>query len=193
MYCPRLSIKFTAFWVAKPAVHVQRHSLTVAGQNCAVGAVISTDIDKLGENTRDWFWKLHKKVQISKGDPPVIPVVHAICWKITSGSPVGGELLDWCYTGHWQTVAVPFRCILIDWHVMHVEWFIFERVIVLEGVGLDQSPCHARLRTKVAVDWKQNVVVVHNVVDSIGFQFWKFHDVRTWTRLKLTPVSAKGW
>ena len=54
---------------------------------------------------------------------------------------------------------------------MQVEWFIFERVIVLEGVGLDQSPCHARLRTKVAVNWKQNVVVVHNVVDSIGFQF----------------------
>ena len=172
---------------------MQRNSLTVAGQNCAVGAAISTDIDQLGEDTRDWFWKLYKKIQISKGDPPVIPVVHAICWKITSGSPVGGELLDWCYTGHWQTVAVPFRCILIDWHVMHVEWFIFERVIVLEGVGLDQSPCHARLRTKVAVDWKQNVVVVHNVVDSIGFQFWKFHDVRTWTRLKLTPVSAKGW
>ena len=68
---------------------------------------------------------------------------------------------------------------LIDWHVMHVEWFIFERVIILEGVGLDQSPCHARLRTKVAVDWKQNVVVVHNAVDSTGFQFGKFHDVRT--------------
>ena len=90
-YSSRLSVKFTG---AKPAVHVQRYSLTIAGQNGAVGTVISTDIDQLGENTRDWYWKLHKKIQISKGDPPVIPVVHAICWKITSGSPVGGELLD---------------------------------------------------------------------------------------------------
>ena len=179
IYSSRLSVKFTTSWVAKPAVHVQSVSVRVPSENCAVGALISTNVDKLRENTEVMCWRLHKKIQIFYRNFPVIPVVHPICRKITSGSPVSGDVSDWLHTGHRQTVATPFRCILVDWQVVQVKWFACKRAIVLEWVGLDQSPCHT-LGTKVAINWERNVVLVNNVVDTIGFAFLKQHDVSAW-------------
>ena len=41
---------------------------------------------------------------------------------------------------------------LVDWHVVEIERFVRERVVVLQRVGLDQGPCEIRLRMKVAED-----------------------------------------
>ena len=182
IYSSRLSVKFTASWVAKPAVHVQSVSVRVRSENCAVGALISTNVDKLRENTEVMCWRLHKKIQTFYRNFPVIPVVHPTCRKITSGSPVSGDVSDWLHTGHRQTVATPFRCILVDWQVVQVEWFACKRAIVLERVGLDQSPCHTSLGTKVAINWERNVVLVNNVVDTTGFGFLKQHYISAWFR-----------
>ena len=91
IYSSRLSVKFTTSWVAKPAVRVQSVSVRVRSENCAVGALISTNVDKLRENTEVMCWRLHKKIQTFYRNFPVIPVVHPICRKITSGSPVSGD------------------------------------------------------------------------------------------------------
>ena len=182
IYSSRLSVKFTTSWVAKPAVRVQNVSVRVRSENCAVGALISTNVDKLRENTEVMCWRLHKKIQTFYRNFPVIPVVYPICRKITSGSPVSGDVSDWLHTGHRQTVATPFRCILVDWQVVQVEWFACKRAIVLERVGLDQSPCHTSLGTKVAINWERNVVLVNNVVDTTGFGFLKQHYISAWFR-----------
>ena len=153
MYSPRLSIKFT---VPKPAVHVQRHFLTVAGQNCAVGAVISTDIDQLGENTRGCFWMLHKKVQISKGDPPVIPVVHAICCKITSGSPEGWRTFGLMLYGTLTDGSCSIQ-VHLDWLACHAGRMVylwtghcFER----SGTGSESMPCQAQNQSRSRLETK---------------------------------------
>ena len=40
---------------------------------------------------------------------------------------------------------------------------------------MEQSPCHTGLGTKVAVHWEQNVVLVHDAVDTIGFVVLRQH------------------
>ena len=105
---------------------------------------------------------------------------------------MSGDIPDGLHTGHWQAVVVPFGCILVDWHIEQIEGFSLERVIISQGVRLHQGPRETMLRTKVAEDWKWNVLIVHNVVDAIGFHFVKDHDVFTGSgrQRDLAPVSS---
>ena len=61
--------------------------------------------------------------------------------------------------------------ILVDLHVLQVERFSYENAPVLKSVGHDQSPCEIRLRIKIAVGPEQDVFLVKNFVESIGFYF----------------------
>ena len=60
---------------------------------------------------------------------------------------------------------------MVDWHVVQVERFVLELVVVLQRVRLDQSPCEIKLGTKVTVDAEQDVLFVKNGVEIIGFCF----------------------
>ena len=45
-------------------------------------------------------------------------------------------MLDWLHAGHWQTVAIPFRCILVDWRAGRDGKMIFYK-----------RPCFAKSET----------------------------------------------
>ena len=72
---------------------------------------------------------------------------------------------------------------------------MLERVIVLQGMRLDQSPRGPRLRTKVAKDWKGGVLIIHNVVNTISSLVLKQHNVSAGSRRKLylASVSRVFW
>ena len=73
------------------------------------------------------------------------------------------------------------------------EGFTSKRVIVLQGVRLDQSPCDTGLRTKVAVDWERDVLFIYNVVNTIGCFLVNHHNVFTGSQWELTPVTCEAW
>ena len=106
---------------------------------------------------------------------------------------MSGYVLDGLHTGHWQAVVVPLRSILVDWHVVLVEWFKSECGIVSKRVGLDQSPGCIWLGTKVAVDQEWIIILVQNFVDSTDVFFLCYHNVFTWSDWELTSVSREAW
>ena len=59
---------------------------------------------------------------------------------------------------------------------------MFKRIVVLQGVRLDQSPRCTRLGTKIAVDWEGDVLLVDDFVVSIVFYYIRNHDVFTGSR-----------
>lgn len=136
-----------------PAVDMITVDVFVRGVDSAVLAPVSSDVDKFVPNAtvsiRDY-----KKIGVGKGRANVIPKIHYRSWEVTGSSPVSGYVPDGLHTGQWQAIAVPLRCILVDWHVVQIERFVHEPVVVLQRVGLDQSPCEIELGIKVAVDLK---------------------------------------
>ena len=57
---------------------------------------------------------------------------------------------------------------------------------------LNQSPCHTRLGTKVAVDRERIVTVPHNFVNAFDVYIFILHDVFTRPKHELTLVSAES-
>ena len=189
----RSSIKITANSSAKPTVDVITVLVTVGRESGTFGTPDSSNVNKLIPSasvcTRNC-----KQVVFSERRANVISIIDFIGRKVTSGSPVSGDISNGLHTGHWQAVVVPFGCILVDWHVVQIEGFL-ERILILQGVRLDQGPRETRFRIKVTVNWEWVFLLVHNVVDTIGFDFFKQHDVFTGSRRKrdLAPVSSVTW
>ena len=164
--------------------------VAVRGIGGTIGANVSSNVEKLVASA-PICTRFSEQIVLGERRAKVITVIESSGREVTSSSPVSGDIPDGLHTGHRQAVAIPFRCILVDWQIMQVERFALERSIVLQGVRLDQSPSGTRLRTKVAVDWERNVVLVHDVIDSICCYVFELHKVCTGSRKRqnLTLVS----
>ena len=166
----RSSIEITAnINFAIPTVDVITVLVTVGWVSSTFGTPVSSNVNKLIPSasvcTRNC-----KQVVLSERRANVISKIDSIGGKITSCSPVSGDISDGLHTGHWQAVVVPFGCILVDWHVVQIEGFL-ECILVLQGVRLDQGPRETRFRIKVTVNWEWDFMLVRNVVDTTVFHF----------------------
>ena len=173
------------------AVHVEVKRFPIGRKSCAVYTRKSPDVyvfEKATLANHIWYGK-----QISNmWRTNIVSVIYAVGRKITSGSPMSGGIPDGLHAAHRQAVEVPwFRIVLIGVHVVRVEWSIPERAIVVQRVGLDQSPYETRFGTKVAVDWEWDIFFVNNVVCSIGSDVVYHHDFFTRSR-QLTSVSREA-
>ena len=89
---------------------------------------------------------------------------------------MGRDNRDGLHTGHLLQVVVPFRSILVDWHVELIEGLVFKWVVVFQGVRLDQDPCSPGLLSKVTVDWKGDVLIVQNLENTILLLICRWHN-----------------
>ena len=180
-YSPWPPVKITLWWLP-PTVDMVTKTWTVRRVSRTISAHVSTDVNKLVQHTTSIYIRHSEKVVFSEWRANVIAKVDFIGQEITCGTPVRGNIPDGLHTGLWKAVTVPFRRVFVGWNVVQIECFSIEEVLVLQRVGLDQSPCKTWLWMKVAINWEGVVELVHDVENSIWRCFVKNHDFLAWSR-----------